>query len=85
MIIRAKSPEKDVVCLFVCLFTPSQSMAVISGRIVAALQELYESRRGRPALPVPNSPYGLCGRKVTLNSNRVPGAVINMKVEVAVP
>ena len=29
-------------------------------------QELYE-RDGRPALPVPNCPYGLCGRKATLN------------------
>ena len=27
-----------------------------------------ESRRGRPGLPVPNSPYGLCGRKAKLNS-----------------
>ena len=25
-------------------------------------QELCESRGGRPGLPVPNSPYGLCGR-----------------------
>ena len=24
--------------------------------------ELCESRGGRPGLPVPNSPYGLCGR-----------------------
>ena len=30
-------------------------------------QELYESRGGRPGLPVPNSPYGLCGRRATLN------------------
>ena len=30
-------------------------------------QELCERRGGRPGLPVPNSPYGLCGRKVTLN------------------
>ena len=29
--------------------------------------ELCESRDGRPGLPVPNSPYGLCGRKATLN------------------
>ena len=28
--------------------------------------ELCESRGGRPGLPVPNSPYGLCGRKATL-------------------
>ena len=34
------------------------------------LMELCESRGGRPGLPVPNSPYGLCGRKATLNSNR---------------
>ena len=31
-------------------------------------QELCENRGGRPGLPVPNSPYGLCGRKATLNS-----------------
>ena len=32
-------------------------------------QELCESRGGRPGLPDPNSQYGLCGRKATLNSN----------------
>ena len=26
-----------------------------------------ESRGGRPGLPVPNGPYGLCGRKAILN------------------
>ena len=31
-----------------------------------AAQELCESRGDRPGLPVPNSPYGLCGRKATL-------------------
>ena len=31
--------------------------------------ELCESRGGHLGLPVPNSPYGLCGRKATLNSN----------------
>ena len=30
-------------------------------------QELRESRGGRHGLPVPNSPYGLCGRKELLN------------------
>ena len=30
-------------------------------------QELCESGGGRPWLPVPNSPYGLYGRKATLN------------------
>ena len=29
-------------------------------------QELCEGRGGRPGIPVPNSPYGLCGRKATL-------------------
>ena len=31
-------------------------------------QELCENRGGRPGVPVPNSPYGLCGCKATLNS-----------------
>ena len=35
-------------------------------------RELCESRGGRPGLPVPNSPYGLCGRKATLNLNSTP-------------
>ena len=30
-------------------------------------QELCERRGARPGLPVPNSPYGLCGHKATLN------------------
>ena len=34
------------------------------------LLELCESRGGHPVLPVPNSPYGLCGHKATLNWNR---------------
>ena len=28
-------------------------------------QELCESRGGRPGLPVPNNPFGFCGRKAT--------------------
>ena len=36
--------------------------------IIHRAEELYESRGGRPGRPVPNSPYGLCGRKATLNS-----------------
>ena len=31
--------------------------------------ELCESRGGRPGLPVPDSPYGLCEHKATLNLN----------------
>ena len=34
---------------------------------VKQAQELCESRGGRPGLPVPNSPYDLCGRKAILN------------------
>ena len=41
----------------------------VSGALGFRAQELCESRGGRPGLPVPNSPYGLCGRKATLNSN----------------
>ena len=33
------------------------------------VQELCESRGGRPGLPVPNIPYGLWGRKAILNLN----------------
>ena len=34
-------------------------------------QELCKNRGGRPGLPVPNSPYGVCGRKAVLNLNVV--------------
>ena len=42
---------------------------LISSTTSNRAQELCESRGGRPGLPVPNSPYGLCGREVTLNLN----------------
>ena len=32
-----------------------------------ATASVCESGGGRPGLPVPDSPYGLCGRKATLN------------------
>ena len=38
-------------------------------------QELCESRDGRPGLSVPDSPYGLCGRKATLSSGQSSGTV----------
>ena len=44
-------------------------------------QELCESRGGRPGLPVPNSSYGLYGRKATLEVTELRSCV---KVEVAV-
>ena len=33
------------------------------------VQDLCGSCGGRPGLPVPNSLYGLCGRKATLKNN----------------
>ena len=34
-------------------------------------QELCENRGGRPGLPVPNKPYGFCGRKAALNGRHL--------------
>ena len=34
--------------------------------LIIRAQELCESRSGRPGLSVPNNPYGLCGRKSTV-------------------
>ena len=39
-------------------------------KMVRAL-ELCESRGDRSGLPVPNKPYGLCGRKAALNLNNL--------------
>ena len=39
-----------------------------STRAFCRAQELCESRGGRPGLPVPDSPYGLRGRKATLKN-----------------
>ena len=41
-----------------------------------------ESRGGRPGFPVPNSPYGLCGRKATLNSNSDTRSCVKVEVDV---
>ena len=46
-------------------------------------QELCESRCGRPGLPVPNKPYGLCGRKATLKLGVSSDFRSCVKVEVA--
>ena len=49
-----------------------------------AEQELWESRGGCPGLPVPNSPYGLCGRGATLNSknsNSIVACVPQLRTE----
>ena len=42
-------------------------MQVRTSRVRA--QELCETRSGRPGLPVPNSPYGLRGRKATFEKD----------------
>ena len=48
-------------------------------------QELCESRGGRPGLRIPNGPYGLCARKVTLKlKHQVSELRSCVKVEVAV-
>ena len=44
-------------------------------------RDLCESRGGLPGLSVPNSPYGLCGRKATLNLNMVSELRSCVKVE----
>ena len=54
-------------------------------RVFLRAQNLSESRGGRPGLPVPNKPYGLCGRKATVNSNHHLSELRScVKVEVAV-
>ena len=44
-------------------------------------REPCESRGGRPELPVLNSPYGLCGRKATLNMNQGLHSCVNKEGE----
>ena len=43
---------------------------IVINNSTARAQELRESGDGRSGLPVPNSPYGLCGRKTTLNERK---------------
>ena len=43
-------------------------------------QELCESRGGCPGLPVPNSPYGLRGRKATLELRAQSSGVVNQSI-----
>ena len=59
------------VCLCLCL---SLSDSLFLDFLLAVCSELRssisESRGGRPGLPVPNSPYDLCGRKATLEKKK---------------
>ena len=44
--------------------------ACVTVRVLCRAQELCESRQGGcRRLSIPNSPYGFCGRKATLNLN----------------
>ena len=45
-------------------------------------QELCESRGGRPGLPVPDNPYGLSGRKATLNETKELRNCVKVEVDV---
>ena len=45
---------------------------------------MCQSRGGRPRLPVPNIPYGLCGRKTTVEEELVKHLRGRVKVEVDV-
>ena len=56
--------------LIVAMVSVDSKAALNSAARVRA-QELCGSRGGRPGLPVPSSPYGLCGRKAKLNSGAV--------------
>ena len=47
---------------------------VLVGIIIAELRHCVKLGGGRPGLPVPNSPYGLRGRKAAVNLNLFPGA-----------
>ena len=49
------------------LGSPSLIVLMVSVDKIVRAQELREGRGGRPVLPVPNSLYGPCGRKATLN------------------
>ena len=65
-------PASSFMLLNVHLLPPQltfYSVATCSAQC-SRVQELGESRGGRLGLPVPDSPYGLCGRKAALNLNR---------------
>ena len=72
-----QAPAIDLIAAMIVSFTTrgntreharftSRNAEFATGLEVRA-QELCGCRGGRPGLPVPNSPCGLCGRKATLN------------------
>ena len=44
-------------------------MVSVDVKVYSQSSELCKGQGGRPGLPVPNSPYGVYGRKATLNLN----------------
>ena len=60
----------------------------MAGKQKVIVQELCESRGGRPGLPVPNKPYGLCGRKAAFEEEeedtRIRAQELCVEVEVDV-
>ena len=65
---------------------PTWSLSLANNRSSSMLyvraQDLCERRGGRPGLPVPNSAYGLCGRKATSKKEDQTELRICVKVEV---
>ena len=58
--------------------------ATLNSNIHQRVQELCESRGGRPGLPVPNSPHGLCGRKATLKKKKKKTSVVFIAASIPV-
>ena len=63
-----------------CVYGTRKTLASLVSRLVVKETgtgcELCECRGGRPELPVPNSPYGLFGRKATFEENEGVGCVV---------
>ena len=57
-----------------------QDLGALARLTLHGAQELCRSRGGRPGLPVPNKPYGFCGRKAALNKPRFPALLPNCAI-----
>ena len=56
--------------MYVHIQAHAQKHNIRRRKVFVIAKELCESRGGRPGLPVLNSPYGLCGRKVRLEEQQ---------------
>ena len=65
-----KKKKKKKRCGNACLASQDIKQKERIEKGYSSAQELCESRGGRPGLPVLNSPYGLCGRKVRLEEQQ---------------